>query len=257
VNTYAHAAIGSGPPLVLLPGLTASHEPPTGFQNRIQAASMRRAYKGVTTHWIGRPIGLPEDTTMADLARYAADAIRSRFDGPVPVLGSSTGGCVALQLAADHPEVVSKLVVLVSACRLDPTGKRVQREVARLVRAGRWRSSFSAMTEALAPPGPGQVALGAVMWLLAPALFGVPEDPSDMLATIEAEDAFDLCDRLGEIRAPTLVAAGDADRFYGEEIRRTADGIPGARLVLAPGKGHLQAATDKELVREMLAFVRD
>ena len=43
---------------------------------------------------------------------------------------------------------------------------------------------------------------------------GAPDDPSDVVVTIEAEDVHDFKDRLGEITAPTLVVAGDQDPFY-------------------------------------------
>lgn len=39
-----------------------------------------------------------------------------------------------------------------------------------------------------------------------------------MIATIGAEDDFDINDRLGEISAPTLVVGGGRDRFYPPEL---------------------------------------
>ncbi|MFG2341008.1 thioesterase domain-containing protein [Streptomyces yangpuensis] len=61
-----------------------------------------------TTHLVVRPPGLPPATTMAQPAAAHADAIRATFSRPVNVLGLSTGGSLALQLAADHPELVSR-----------------------------------------------------------------------------------------------------------------------------------------------------
>jgi pimeloyl-ACP methyl ester carboxylesterase len=43
-------------------------------------------------------------------------------------------------------------------------------------------------------------------------------DPSDMIATVEAEDAFDASERLEEIRAPTLVIGGERDPGYPREL---------------------------------------
>jgi hypothetical protein len=40
------------------------------------------------------------------------------------------------------------------------------------------------------------------------------DDLADMATTIEAEDAFDLATCGSPIRAPTLILAGSADRFY-------------------------------------------
>ena len=41
-----------------------------------------------------------------------------------------------------------------------------------------------------------------------------------MIATIRAEDAFDIGKQLGEISAPTLVVGGGRDRFYPPELFR-------------------------------------
>jgi pimeloyl-ACP methyl ester carboxylesterase len=74
--------------------------------------------------------------------------------------------------------------------------------------------------------------------------------------TIEAEDKFNFKDRLAEIEAPTLVAAGDKDPFYTEALfRETAEGIPNARLVLYKGKGH--PAGGAQFHRDVLAFLRE
>ena len=82
----------------------------------------------------------------------------------------------------------------------------------------------------------------AMMWL-----FGGGqrvEDPSDMLVTVAAEDAFDASPQLHRIAAPTLLVAGGRDRFYSPELfRETAERIPGARLRLYPGKGHAGVMT--------------
>jgi pimeloyl-ACP methyl ester carboxylesterase len=66
-----------------------------------------------------------------------------------------------------------------------------------------------------------------------------PEDPSDLVVTVEAEDKHSFKERLSEITAPTLVVAGDRDAYYPEElVRETAEGIPNARLILYEGMGH-------------------
>lgn len=74
-----------------------------------------------------------------------------------------------------------------------------------------------------------------------------PTDPSDFLITVRAEEAFDVGARLGEIGAPTLVVAGARDPFYSPALfRATANGIPGARLVLLPRGGHVPTGPDVE-----------
>jgi pimeloyl-ACP methyl ester carboxylesterase len=60
---------------------------------------------------------------MADLANDYAGALDGMFQRPVDVLGISTGGSLALQLAADRPELVERLVVAGAACRLSEYGR--------------------------------------------------------------------------------------------------------------------------------------
>lgn len=107
-----YLCVGTGPPLLFMPGLSTHHRLPRGFDRRTQLAqlapwtTMRRVW------WVNRRPGLPPGTTMADLARDYAVAMPGRFPGPVDVLGVSTGGSVALQLALDHPELVRRLVLV-------------------------------------------------------------------------------------------------------------------------------------------------
>jgi pimeloyl-ACP methyl ester carboxylesterase len=73
----------------------------------------------------------------------------------------------------------------------------------------------------------------------------------------EALQAWDAWDRLGEVRHPALVLHGTEDRMVPmENARRLARGIPGARLVLLEGAGHLyhseQAEASDSAVLEFL-----
>jgi pimeloyl-ACP methyl ester carboxylesterase len=98
---------------------------------------------------------------------------------------------------------------------------------------------------------------GPTRWALDAAALTAGELTPRLLALLQAEADLDLGPRLGVITAPTLVAGGERDRPYGPELmERTARGIPDARLVLAPGRGHLGAVTDRRLVREVLSYLR-
>jgi pimeloyl-ACP methyl ester carboxylesterase len=102
----------------------------------------------------------------------------------------------------------------------------------------------------------GSRLYAALLWLFGPKMH--PEDPSDMLVVIDAEDHFDAAPQLHRITAPTLVVAGDRDRNYTPELFwETAEGIPGARLRLYRGKGHasISSLTHKPAVREILGFL--
>jgi pimeloyl-ACP methyl ester carboxylesterase len=95
-----------------------------------------------------------------------------------------------------------------------------------------------------------------MMWLLGPRLAAA--DPTDMIRTIEAEDAHDVSADLPRITAPTLVIGGDRDGFYGPaNFRATAELIPSAQLRLYPGKGHYGVLTHRPALAEAIRFLRE
>jgi pimeloyl-ACP methyl ester carboxylesterase len=85
-------------------------------------------------------------------------------------------------------------------------------------------------------------------------LLGRPADPSDLIVTYDASNNHQFKDRLMEIKSPTLVVAGLEDPFYTETLfRETAEGIPGAQLILYEKVGH--PASGKRFIRDVLAFL--
>lgn len=245
---------GSGPPLVVLPGITGRHRNPPRWQATRLAPGLRALAGRRTAHLLQLRPGLAPGTTMADLADDVADAIREDLGGgPLAVYGVSTGGSVALQLAVDHPGLVSRLAVVCAAACLGDDGRRHQRRLAELTVAGRPREGWAQLAPALATTTPGRWAMRAASWL---AGGPGPQEAGDLLAVIEAEDAFDVRARLNEVTAPTLVLGGALDGFYSAELFvTTADGIPDARLLLRPRSGHVGTLAHRSAARAVTAFL--
>jgi pimeloyl-ACP methyl ester carboxylesterase len=245
-----YAAVGEGPPLVLLAGLS----PTTGVDGdgMLRAALGPAAFLPRRVIVFNRRPGMPRGMTMAQIAAEHAAAIRSEL-GTVDVMGTSTGGSVAQQLAADHPDVVGRLVLASTAYRLGGYGKAMQRQVAARIRAGATRQALAVMAGALVARG--RVLAGAAGFVLGPRLVKA-SDLGDMATTIEAEDAFDLAD-LAPIRAPTLLIAGRDDRFYTpEQFLRTAAMIAECELLMLDGRGHITVLNDKRVRAALERFLK-
>jgi pimeloyl-ACP methyl ester carboxylesterase len=250
-----YLAVGQGPPLVVLSGLSAEHANPTGLARWFELQTLKPMARHFTVYAVNRKPGLPAGSTIGDLAGHYAEAIAREFPDPVRIEGISTGGSIAQQLAIDHPHLVRRLVLAATACRLSPHGREVQRRFAALTADGQPRRAYAALGPTLAATAAGGRAFAALMWL-----FGASqraEDPSDMLVTVAAEDTFDASPQLHRITAPTLLIAGDRDRFYSPELfRETAQRIPNARLSLYHDKGHAGVMTHKPAIREIVDFLR-
>lgn len=249
-----YLALGAGPPLVLLRGFTTSHSNPTGLQRSFELRLVRPYAEHYTVYSVNRPPGLAADVTMADIATMHAAALTDRFDGPVPVIGVSSGGSVALKLAIDHPSVVSRLVLIASGCRVGDEARAAQLRYVEAAEQGR-RGAHHLVSLKVTSPVAARV-VGWLTWLVDPLIR--PKDTTDMARFSRAEDAFDACGRLSAVTAPTLVIGGDADRAYPTEIlRRTADGVRDGRLILYPGRSHGSTMTHRSLADDVTSFLRD
>ena len=245
---------GQGPrPLVIFPGLTFENKPQFGM-----LFLYRFLENDYTLYSVLRKPGMPQGHTLKDMADDYAALIREEFGGPVDVLGMSTGGSIALHFTADHPELVHRLVIHSSAHTLNPAAKQLQLDVARLAQQGRWMQAWAVMVGAIYPQtGLGKWLAQPLVWLSAWLLsLKPPQDPGDLVVTVEAEDRHAFQDRLAEIVTPTLIVAGADDFFYSPVLfRETADGIPNARLCLYEKMGH--PAGGKQFRRDVLAFLRE
>ena len=251
-----YAATGSGPPVVLLAGLS----PTTGVDGETMLRATLAPFTGLAARHrvvvINRRPRMPRGISFAQIAAEHADAIRSGFGGRADVIGVSTGGSIAQQLAADHPDVVGRLVLASTGCRLDAATKLMGRRVAARIRAGAPRRALAVLSADLVPAGRGRIPAAIAGALIGPRLIANPYDLDDLAATLEAEDEFDLARCTNQIRAPTLIAAGAEDRAYPSELlQEPARLIPGSSLRRLDGRGHMTALTDRRFTTAVEAFL--
>jgi pimeloyl-ACP methyl ester carboxylesterase len=243
--------IGTGPPVLVIQGLTFENRALTG----IDAWFMLRPYRQLArTHEVivvNRRPGTPAGSTLSDLARDYAVMIEAELEPPVDVIGLSSGGSIAFFLASEHPTLIRRLVIQDAACRMSSEGVALMDRLARLAEAGDWTGASRILIGLVWPDN----AVGRLATrLFAPLMArGAPGDPGDMVALIRAEGALDVCGQLGRIRAPTLVATGEADALNPPEAARaTTDAIPGAQLRIYPRQHGVRGA---DFQRDLVAFL--
>jgi pimeloyl-ACP methyl ester carboxylesterase len=249
-----YLSVGSGPPLVVLAGL----HPQAGVAPGSLRAEHERtanffAHAG-EVFYINRRPGMTSGMTMSDIASEHAAAMRGAFGRPVDVLGLSTGGSIAQQIAAEHPDVVRRLVLVSTGARLGPAAKHLQRQLAARIRRGAYRQAAAVFAADLAPWAPLALPAALAGWMLGPRLL-TASGLADMATTAEAEDQFDLAE-LPPIQAPTLIVAGGRDRYYDRElIAETAGLIPGCRVVVRPRRGHISVLWSPRSRAEIHGFL--
>ena len=178
------------------------------------------------------PSGWPSIEVMAKDVLLLLDRLEIES---AHVVGLSLGGTVALQLAADAPKRVRSLVAVNTFARQQGAHGSLGRGMVRmrLAATGRMDELGRRVAAGLFPHA-GQEELRS---LAAARLAGNP--PLTYVKLLAAIGRFDLRSRLGEIRAPTLVVAGEQDTTVSLSCKiELAAGIPGARLERLSGSGH-------------------
>jgi pimeloyl-ACP methyl ester carboxylesterase len=240
-------SVGSGPPLVVFPGLSRAP---------VEGAAAFRALAHATGRMIvvvDRPRSLARGVTMADLAASHAHALQARFADPIDLLGGSTGGAIALQLAVDHPSRVRRLVITTAAAWLGERGRAALRAYGEAIAAG--KSGAGILASMLAPRW-REWTVRPLLRLAERRERGI--DPRVMLATIDAECGFDVRERLHDIQAPVLVIGGGRDRAFPPDlVRETAARIPHARLIVYPRCGHIGTMLHPRFGRDVSEFLSE
>lgn len=213
------------------------------FDNRDVGLSTRMDYRAPTTLQLALRRFHPRQYLLSDMARDTVGLLDCLGLESVHVAGASMGGMIAQTLAIEHPERVRSLVSMMSN-----TGRR---------RAG--QPALHVYLHFLRrPPTSREATVSQLLTLFrmvgsrgrlrdldeirdrVERSFDRAHDPAGaarQLAAILASGSRHR--RLAEVRVPTTVIHGTADRLVRPSGgRATADAIPGAELILFKDMGH-------------------
>jgi len=226
---------GTGEPLLLIMGLGFS------LDMWMRATPLfAEHYRTIVfdNRGVGRSDVPPGPYSIPDMARDAAAVLDAAGVGGAHVFGVSMGGLIAQELTLQFPSRVRSLVL---GCTFCGGPKSVQAEPGVLA---------ALMSITTMPP---DQAFDAVV----PILFdkGTPRERIDetremrlqhyptregFLAQVMAIGAYQSCDRISRITAPTLVIHGDVDVLVPPQNATVlAQSIPGAKLVMIPNGAHV------------------
>ena len=162
--------------------------------------------------------------------------------GPVILIGHSMGGAIALQAALSLPAIAGiGLIASGGRLRVDPS------LLDGLTQSSGYRQSLRELNRRWFAPQ----AEPALVRLSEQRLAEAP--PGLLAADFLACDRFDVLERLGELRVPTLVVCGLQDQMVPEKYCRTlAYGIRRAHLEFVPDAGHMVMLEQPEVVTRAL-----
>jgi pimeloyl-ACP methyl ester carboxylesterase len=217
--------------LLLIPGLGSNA---TAFDDLVPILRRRFEVLAVDNRGAGRSPVSPDPFTVADMAEDVLRVLDREGLDAAHILGTSMGGMIAQELAVRHPDRVRTLALVCTSCG----GSHAVRSEPGVF--GTFFKVTSSEPEHMAE-------------VIGPILFSDdtphadrvrfferravhPTQPAGFLAQIQAVMENDTYDRLGAIRAPTLVLHGREDILIPPANADVLAGaIAGARAVVLPG----------------------
>lgn len=180
----------------------------------------------------------------AQVARLRDFLAAIRAPAPYHLVGSSMGGHIVLMYALEYPGEVASLALFDAGGVASPVPSDHARQLATTGRMAfdvRSHADFEAMMAMAMHDQPW--VPGVVRRALADAFIARNERHLDMFGQIYGKDLLEP--RLRAIAVPTLVLWGEHDRLLHVSMAKVlAAGIPGARLEIMPGIGHLPFLED-------------
>ncbi len=237
INMY-YEIHGEGEPLVLIPGMGANVE-----RAFMDIPVFSRVYKVVA--FDPRGAGRTDAPAIPYTIKMMADDLAGLLDviniESAHIHGSSMGGMIAQELALHYADRVRSLILACTGfgwVHGVPANEPLQSVVKRMQSLPMEERIMERlrlnMSQEFIDNNP------ELIQRLVTKMMEHPASPQGQMGQMQADMSFDTYDRLPQIKAPTLVIHGEADRMIPvENARILASRIPGAELVTFKNMGHL------------------
>lgn len=238
---------GDGEPLLLVQGLGYAI---WGWFRQVPDLAEHFRVIVFDNRGVGESSKVSEPYTVDDMADDAIAVLDAAGIETAHVLGVSLGGLIAQSLAIRSPDRVRRLVLLATH-HGGPDAVPVPEETVRILTdPGEGLTPEERIRRNMPPafrPGWTEEHPGEFDDVVRRRLEAGQPPWDAYIAQVQAATTADYANRVGQIRVPTLVAAGEGDRVVpSENAKLLADKIPGARRELHPSGGHLVMMEDPD-----------
>ncbi len=238
--------------LIMLPGLGDALRSIKGTALPFALAYHKRSadYK---VYMFSRKHPIEEGYSIQDMARDQAEAMKALGITKADIVGVSQGGMISQYLAIDYPELVRKLVLVVTTARFNETLQTTVESWIALAKEGNYEEIMLDTIK----KSYSETYLEKHKHLL-PLLgkIGKPKDFTPFLIQANACINHDATAELHKITCPTFVLGGDSDQIVGaDSSAELAKAITDSELLIYEGLGHATYEEAEDFFDRVLAFL--
>lgn len=240
--------------MIFLPGLSDGLKTVKG-KALFLAGYYRIFFEEYTVYMLSRKNDLPEVYSIREMADDAAEAMKALGINKAVVTGASQGGMVAQYLAINYPEMVEKLVIVVSAPRVNDTIREcVNRWIDYAERGDHKELTIDTIEKSYSPKALEKLRKTYPFI----GLLGKPASYKRYLINAKAIRSFDAYRELKKINCPTLIIGGGEDQIVGiEGSYELHEQISDSELYVYEELGHAVYEEAEDLNERIFRFLEE
>ena len=253
-TSMAYAEFGTGEKsLLMIPGVG------DGLRTDRKLAHMyallyRKFAKGYKVYVFSQKNKMPDRYSTRKMAGDVREAMKILGIEKADVIGVSLGGMIAQHLAADYPEVVEKLVLVVTSARKNQYIQSALSGWIEMAKRGDYRKLMLDTMKKMYTKD----YLAKNRWAVNMAVkFGKVKSYDRFIIMAKACIYHDAYEKLDRIQAKTLIIGGELDRTVGAKASyELAERIPGSTLKMYPQYGHALYDEAKDFKQTVADFLQ-
>lgn len=254
--TMDYFKFGTGPrTLVIIPGLSVQSV--MGAANTV-AAEYSKMQNDFTVYVFDRRQDIPNDYSIIDMGKDTAAAIKELGLKDVAIFGASQGGMIAMVIAINFPELVSKLILGSTSSHIKDEQADVLKKWIELAKKKDAYGLYDSFAKEIYPPN---VYEEYKDYFADISKSVTTNDLERFVILASAIIGFDISKDLKKIKCPTLAmgvyedAVLDSDATM--EIAENLDYRPDFKLFMYIGYGHAAFDTAPDYRDRIYSFLMD
>lgn len=217
------------------------------------ALAYKEFSKDYTLFIFSRKNNITSNYSTRDMAKDQAQAMKALGISQAHVIGVSQGGMIAQYLAIDYPELIRKLVLVVTTARPNENLKQVINHWISLAKNKKYKALM--MDSAQKSYSDQYFQKNRFFYFLLGSI-GKPKNFERFIFQANSCLQHDSYSMLDSIQCETLIVGGECDQIVGKEASiELATQIKKSKLFLYPFLGHALYEEAKDFKKKIIEFL--